>query len=235
MSAVIQQLQNDMTPGMALSNVLIDVRSEPVKGCGFVGDTRNPPRYHDVAHLTVIGMAPDDRQVAQLIDSVSKNPLFADVTLDFTRTGALHNYPVRKFEIQLAMDLEPLTTQSVDAQPARSGSVADADTSPAADPEGAIVATKPAGPLPQFRLAGGYAALLIGLPVWHRTALRPRCPRRPCRHPPLPHRNRHPPESQTKQLRDIIGTVKEITAETQRLRPTRPPQPGPGLLPPGTL
>lgn len=115
MSAVIQQLQNDMTPGMALSNVLIDVRSEPVKGSGVVGDTRNPPRYHDVAHLTVVGIAPNDRQVAQLIDMISKNQLFSDVTLDFTRTGTLHNYPVRKFEIQLGMDLEPLTTQTVDA------------------------------------------------------------------------------------------------------------------------
>jgi len=117
MSAVIQQLQNDMTPGMALSDVLIDVRSEPVKGSGVVGDTRNPPRYRDVAHLTVVGMAPNDRQVAQLIDSVSKNELFSDVTLDYTRTGTLHNYPIRKFEIQLGMDLEPLTTQTVDALP----------------------------------------------------------------------------------------------------------------------
>ncbi|HEY4329706.1 MAG TPA: hypothetical protein VGN88_08210, partial [Phycisphaerae bacterium] len=34
MSAVIQQLQNDMTPGVALSNVSIDVRPDPVKGSG---------------------------------------------------------------------------------------------------------------------------------------------------------------------------------------------------------
>ncbi len=136
MSAVIQQLQNDLTPGMALSNVLIDVRSEPIKGSGFVGDTKNPPRYHDVAHLTVVGLSPDNRQVDQFIDSASKNPLFSDITQDYTRTGGLHNYPVRKFEIQLAMDLEPLTAQTAEAPPG-SASVAGADNPSPADSEAA--------------------------------------------------------------------------------------------------
>jgi hypothetical protein len=115
MSAVIQQLQNDMTPGMALSNIAIDVRSEPIKGSGFVGDVHNPPRYHDVAHLTVIGIAPNDVQIAQLIDKVSRNPLFSDVTLDYTRTGELQHFPIRKFDIQISMDLERLTSEAPDS------------------------------------------------------------------------------------------------------------------------
>ncbi len=58
MSAVIQQIQNDMTMGMALSRVTIDVRSEPVKGSGFVGDAAHPPHNHDVAHIVVVGSRP---------------------------------------------------------------------------------------------------------------------------------------------------------------------------------
>ena len=115
MSAVIQQLQNDMTPGMALSNVAVDVRSEPLRGSGFVGDPRNPPRYRDVAHLNVVGIAPNDIQIAQLIDKVSRNPLFSDVTLDYTRTGELQRFPVRKFQIQLHMDLQRLTSEAPDS------------------------------------------------------------------------------------------------------------------------
>jgi len=111
MSAVVQQLRNEMTPGMALSNVSIDVRSEPVKGSGFVGDPRNPPKYHDVAHLNILGIAPNDKQITQFIEVVSRNPLFAGVTLDFTRTSTLQSYSVRKFQIQLDMDLERLTTE----------------------------------------------------------------------------------------------------------------------------
>lgn len=114
MSAVIQQFQNEMTQGMALSNIGIDVRSEPVKGSGFVGDIHNPPRNRDVAHLCIVGIAPNDFQITQFIDKVSKNPLFADVTLDFTRSSLLQEYPVRKFQIQLSMDLERLTTQALD-------------------------------------------------------------------------------------------------------------------------
>jgi len=117
MSEVIQQLQNAMTPGMALSNLGVDVKSEPVKGSGVVGDPKNPPRYRDIAKLTVMGIAPDNDQIAKFIGRVSKNPLFADVTLDFTRTDKLHDYTVRKFEIQLNMDLEELTSQDPDAEP----------------------------------------------------------------------------------------------------------------------
>jgi Tfp pilus assembly protein PilN len=110
MSAVMQQLRNEMTVGMALSSVTVDVRPEPLRGSGVVGDLKNPPRYHDVAHLNVVGIAPNDVQIAKYIDSLSKNPLFADVTLDYTRTGEQQRRPVRKFNIQLCMDLERLTS-----------------------------------------------------------------------------------------------------------------------------
>ncbi len=112
MSSVIQQLQNAMTPGMALSNLAIDVQPQPVKGSGVVGDQRNPPRYHEVAHLTVGGVARDDRQIAQLFKDLTNNHLFTDVMLDYNRPGALQGYSVRKFEIQLSMDLEKLITQT---------------------------------------------------------------------------------------------------------------------------
>jgi hypothetical protein len=109
MSAVIQQLQNDMTDGMALSNVSVDVRAEPVPGSGMIGDQRNPPRYRDVAHLSVIGIAPVDKMITTFIDRLSKNPLFTDVALDYTRSAQLQGYGVRKFEIQLSMDLDKLS------------------------------------------------------------------------------------------------------------------------------
>jgi hypothetical protein len=123
MSAVMQQLRNEMSRGMALSNVNVDVRPEPVRGSGVVGDTKNPPRYHDVAHMSVTGMAPNDVQIAKYIDSVSKNPLFEDVTLNFTRTGEQQRRAVRKFEIQLSIDLERLTSVAPDGLAAGSGSV----------------------------------------------------------------------------------------------------------------
>jgi len=109
MSAVVQQLQNAMTPGMALSNVTLDVRRDPIKGSGVVGDTHAPPRYHDVAHICVLGIAPEERHITRLVQSVSRNPLFDDVTLDYIRTGTLQGYSVRRFEIQLSMDMEKLS------------------------------------------------------------------------------------------------------------------------------
>jgi hypothetical protein len=116
MSAVIQQIQNDMTTGMALSSVLIDVHSEPVKGSGFVGDTKHPPRNHDVAHLVVVGVAPDAAPIAQLIGKLATNPLFADtVSLNYEHTELLNEHSVRRFEIQMEMDLERLMTREDDA------------------------------------------------------------------------------------------------------------------------
>jgi Tfp pilus assembly protein PilN len=109
MSAVIQQLQNEMTRGMALSNVSVEVRPEPIRGSGVVGDPKNPPRYHDVAHVSITGIAPDEGRIAAFIDNISRNPLFDEVMLNYTRTGELRRYPVRRFEIQMCMDLERLT------------------------------------------------------------------------------------------------------------------------------
>jgi hypothetical protein len=117
MSAVIQQIQNDMTAGMALSRVSIDVRSQPIKGSGFVGDTKHPPRYHEVAYLTVVGIAPNDVHIAQFIGKMSANPLFGECSLNFTRTDLIGDYIVRRFEIQMQMDLEPLETQIPDTAP----------------------------------------------------------------------------------------------------------------------
>jgi len=124
MSAVIQQIQNEMKPGMALSQLSIEVRPEPLKGSGFVGDTKHPPRYHDVAHLTVLGIAPNDVMIAQLIGKISANPLFGDCSLNFTRTDILNDYLVRRFEIQMQLDLEPLATEDPEA----AGSLAQGET-----------------------------------------------------------------------------------------------------------
>jgi hypothetical protein len=109
MSAVIQQIQNDMDKDMALSRVSIEVHQEPVKGSGFVGDTKHPPRYRDVAHFTVVGISPNDLHIAQLIGKISNNPLFSDCSLNYTRTELLRDYFVRRFEIQMQMDLGALT------------------------------------------------------------------------------------------------------------------------------
>jgi len=116
-SKVIQQVQNAMTAGMALSNVGIDVHSDPVKGSGFVGDPHNPPRYHDMARISIVGIAPQNEQISHFLGKVSGNPLFTDVTLDYTRAGTLEGFSVLKFEIQMSMDLERLTAQDPDAIP----------------------------------------------------------------------------------------------------------------------
>jgi hypothetical protein len=116
MSAVVQQVINDMTTGMSLSRVVVEVRQQAVKGSGFVGDVKNPPKYHDVAYLTVVGVAPNDVQIAQLIGKISSNVLFNDVSLNYTRTELLRDYNVRRFEIQMNMDLERLTSEDPAAE-----------------------------------------------------------------------------------------------------------------------
>jgi hypothetical protein len=108
MSAVIQQVQNDMTIGMALSRVNLDVHAEAVKGSGLIGDSRHPPRSHNVAHIVVVGVAPNDVQIAQLVGKISSNPLFSDVSLNYTHTELLNDRSIRRFEIQMSMDLERL-------------------------------------------------------------------------------------------------------------------------------
>jgi hypothetical protein len=118
MSAVIQQIQNDMTQGMALSNVSVEVQPEAVKGSGFVGDPKNPPKLHDVARLAVVGISPNDAQIAQLIDKLTANPLFTGVSLNYTRTENVREYAVRRFEIRMEMDVEQLGTEETPAAPA---------------------------------------------------------------------------------------------------------------------
>ena len=127
MSAVIQQVQNDMTEGMALSRVSIDVHPEPVKGSSFVG-AKTAPKLHDVAHLQVVGIAPNDTQIAQLIGKLSTNQLFSDVSLNYTRTEILRDYSVRRFEIQMQMDLEPLAAEDPDSPAEASKSLAEGAT-----------------------------------------------------------------------------------------------------------
>ncbi|HEY4329283.1 MAG TPA: hypothetical protein VGN88_06080, partial [Phycisphaerae bacterium] len=56
----------------------------------------------------------------QLVEKVSKNELFSDVSLNYTRTGTLQGYTVRRFEFQLNMDLERLSM--VDPGPAAASS-----------------------------------------------------------------------------------------------------------------
>jgi len=123
MSSVLHQIQNDMTPGMALSRTAIDVRSEAIKGSGFVGDPANPPKFQNIARLTVVGIGPDDMRISQLIDKLSKNPLFSEVTLNYTRTELLKDYDVRRFEIQLQINLDRLQAEDPPVQQARGAEV----------------------------------------------------------------------------------------------------------------
>lgn len=112
MSKVIQQVVNDMAPGMSLSKLFLDVRSEAIKGSGFVGDPNNPPKYHDVARITVVGVAPNDTLIAQLVGKLSANPLFDNVSLNFTHREVLRDYLVRRFEINMTMDMDRLATEA---------------------------------------------------------------------------------------------------------------------------
>jgi len=110
-SCVLQQLQNDMTDGMALSRVYLEVRPDPVKGSGLA-DSQKPTRLHDVAYLSVEGIAPTDVQITKFWESLAKNPLFTDVNLEHTKAGTLQAYLVRRFELKMKMDLERLTTEN---------------------------------------------------------------------------------------------------------------------------
>ncbi|HUO08608.1 MAG TPA: hypothetical protein VM008_09940 [Phycisphaerae bacterium] len=118
MSSVVQQVLNDMTLGMALSHVSIEVHSEAVKGSGILGDVRHPPRTHNVAHIVFVGVAPNDVQIAQLVGKISSNPLFSDISLNYTHTELLSDRSIRRFEIQMAMDLDRLAVDDGQADPA---------------------------------------------------------------------------------------------------------------------
>lgn len=117
MSALLQQLPNNMTPGMALSRIHIDVRPDPQRNA----KPEAKAVFHNVARITVVGIAPNDVLIAQLIGKISSNPLFCDVTLNYTRTETVRDYSVRRFEIQMQMDLDRLTAEEPPAlQQARS-------------------------------------------------------------------------------------------------------------------
>jgi hypothetical protein len=129
MSAISRQVMNDMTPGMALSNLVIEVRNDPVKSDGRIAsDGQHPTRFHQVAHIGITGVAPDSMQIAQLIGKLSGNPLFSDVALNFSRSELLRDYSIRRFDIQLEMDLDRIAGEDVsDTTPqARTGDSAHA-------------------------------------------------------------------------------------------------------------
>lgn len=112
MSAVLQQIQNNLTPGMALSRAFIEVRQETVKQNGAAAvDPNAKPRLHDVAHFTVVGVAPNDVLIAQLIGKLSNNPIFSDISLNFTRTELVSDFSVRRFEIQMTIELDRLAAE----------------------------------------------------------------------------------------------------------------------------
>ncbi len=58
-------------------------------------------------------------QIAQLIGKVSTNTLFSDVSLNFTRTEILSEHSIRRFEIQMEMELERLATEDQERSPVR--------------------------------------------------------------------------------------------------------------------
>jgi hypothetical protein len=120
MSCVTQQLLNDLTPGMALSRIVIDVQAEPVKS-NTPNDGRRVQKFRNVAQITVMGVAPNDVLIAQFIGKLSANILFSDVALSYSRTEILRDCMVRRFEIQLRMDLDRLGNRPDDPQTAQAG------------------------------------------------------------------------------------------------------------------
>lgn len=122
-SALIQQILNNLTPGMALSRMTLDVRAEPIKNAAptttaSAGGTDDSSirRFHEIAHLTVDGVAPGDVVIAQLIDRLQKNHLITDLSLNFARNELLHGYSVRRFEIQMTIDLDRLSAPPSSSQ-----------------------------------------------------------------------------------------------------------------------
>ena len=105
---LLQQIENELLPGMALTDVTMDVRQDPIQGAGNVGDRQNPPRYRQVATFCIEGIAPRDEQVAQMVDRLTHNPVFTDVNMNYTRGDVLRGFAVRRFQIRLSVDLERL-------------------------------------------------------------------------------------------------------------------------------
>lgn len=114
MSALLQQIQNDLEPGMMLSRVTIDVRDESPRQSGPV-DPKVRPRQRPIARIIAIGYAPNDVLIATVIGRYSQNPLLSEVTLNYSRPEVVQDYAVRRFEIQMLIDLSRLHAE--DAQP----------------------------------------------------------------------------------------------------------------------
>jgi hypothetical protein len=105
MSRVAQQILNNLTPGEALCGFTIDVHSEAQHSGG---GTSGKAKMSDVAHLTIDGIAPDSVRIAQLIGKLSANPLFSEITLNFSRSELLRDYAVKRFEILMQLDMDQL-------------------------------------------------------------------------------------------------------------------------------
>jgi hypothetical protein len=129
-SKLAQQIFNTMTEGMSLARLSVEVRNEAFKGTGNVGDKQNPPRYHDVAHLVVVGVAPADAPVNAMFSKLSDNALFSDVSMTYLRREFLNDYEVRRFELQMTVDLDRLSIETSDSveEPAETGSETKAET-----------------------------------------------------------------------------------------------------------
>ncbi len=108
MSTLLQQIHNDMEKGMALSRVSVDIREETPRRAGPI-DTRAPqPKPRPMARIVAIGLSPNDVGIATLIGRLSNNPLFSEVTLNYSRAEVVQDYSARRFEIQMVMDLSRL-------------------------------------------------------------------------------------------------------------------------------
>lgn len=107
MSALLQQVQNDLEPGMMLSRVSIDVRDESPRQVGPV-DVKSRPKPRPIARVTAVGFAPNDVLIANVIGRYSANPLLSEVTLNYSRPEVVQDYAVRRFEIQMVIDLSRL-------------------------------------------------------------------------------------------------------------------------------
>lgn len=120
MSALLQQIQNDLEPGMMLSKVSIDIRDESPRQNGPI-DPKSRPKPRPIARLTAIGFAPSDVQIATVIGRYSENPLLSEVTLNYSRPEIVKDYSARRFEIQMIVDLSRL--HSEEASPMQQASV----------------------------------------------------------------------------------------------------------------
>ena len=119
-SKVIQQVQNNgMERGMAAFERGNRCAIRPGEGqrvCRRCAQSRRAFTATPLASA-LWGSRRNDEQISRLLGSISTNPLFSDVTLDYTRAGTLEGYSVLKFEIQMSMDLERLTAQDPDSTP----------------------------------------------------------------------------------------------------------------------